>query len=170
MSHLDKTADCDSHGFGLLIMIRTIMIARSNFVFSRTTKLLTSLSSNPCHAIRALAHALSQQHLENHLLLPAFSSPAATPVSGVDGSECASEGKPEFEDFGKFVENSPIEEVALTVPITDDPTMPVWTFRMWTLGILWCAVLAFVNQFFFFRTAPLSISALTAQVSKRAGM
>ena len=67
------------------------------------------------------------------------------------------------------MENSPIEEVALTVPITDDPSMPVWTFRMWFLGIIWCAVLAFVNQFFFFRTAPLSISALTAQVCEVIG-
>ncbi|GJU18362.1 oligopeptide transporter 7-like protein [Tanacetum coccineum] len=33
-------------------------------------------------------------------------------------------------------ENSPIEQVALTVPITDDPSLPVVTFRMWTLGTI----------------------------------
>ncbi|WJX88182.1 hypothetical protein P8452_70294 [Trifolium repens] len=36
-------------------------------------------------------------------------------------------------------ENSPIEQVALTVPVTDDPSLPVFTFRTWTLGTLACA-------------------------------
>ena len=73
----------------------------------------------------------------------------------------ADEGAEEEEEPMK---NSPVPEVALTVPTTDDPTIPVYTFRMWTLGILWCAILAFVNQFFYYRTAPLTVSALTAQV------
>ena len=72
------------------------------------------------------------------------------------------------EEEEEQLENSPVPEVALTVPITDDPTIPVYTFRMWTLGILWCAILAFVNQFFYYRTAPLTVSALTAQVRAHA--
>ncbi|GAQ89964.1 oligopeptide transporter [Klebsormidium nitens] len=59
---------------------------------------------------------------------------------------------------------SPIEEVNLTVPNTDDYTLPVWTIRVWVLGILSCAVLAFVNQFFWFRTEPLIVSALAFQI------
>lgn len=54
---------------------------------------------------------------------------------------------------------SPIEQVNLTVPTTDDPSLPVWTFRMWFLGLLSCAVLAFLNQFFSY-----SIGALAAQI------
>nr|GEU52662.1 oligopeptide transporter 7-like [Tanacetum cinerariifolium] len=45
-------------------------------------------------------------------------------------------------------ENSPIEQVALTVPITDDPSLPVVTLRMWTLGTVACVLLSFLNQFF----------------------
>lgn len=60
---------------------------------------------------------------------------------------------------------SPIEQVNLTVSITDDPSIPVWTFRMWFLGILICAVLSFLNQFFYYRTEPLTISALVGQIA-----
>lgn len=62
-------------------------------------------------------------------------------------------------------EESPIEEVRLTVPITDDPSLPVWTFRMWLLGILSCCTLSFLNQFFAYRTEPLVITQITVQVA-----
>ncbi|XP_048134738.1 oligopeptide transporter 4-like [Rhodamnia argentea] len=60
---------------------------------------------------------------------------------------------------------SPIEEVRLTVTNTDDPTLPVWTFRMWFLGVLSCALLSFLNQFFAYRTEPLIITQITVQVA-----
>ncbi|KAJ0989707.1 hypothetical protein J5N97_008063 [Dioscorea zingiberensis] len=62
------------------------------------------------------------------------------------------------------VNDSPIEEVRLTVPITDDPTIPCLTFRTWVLGLLSCVLLSFVNQFFTYRTNPLSISSVCAQI------
>ncbi|XP_019058544.1 PREDICTED: oligopeptide transporter 1-like, partial [Tarenaya hassleriana] len=62
------------------------------------------------------------------------------------------------------VNDNPIEEVRLTVPITDDPTEPVLTFRTWTLGIISCVALAFVNEFFSFRTNSLTVSAVSAQI------
>ena len=62
-------------------------------------------------------------------------------------------------------ELSPIEQVRLTVPNTDDPTLPVWTFRMWTLGLLSCAILSFLNQFFSYRTEPLLVSQITVLVA-----
>lgn len=62
-------------------------------------------------------------------------------------------------------EISPIEEVRLTVTNSDDPTLPVWTFRMWTLGLLSCALLSFLNQFFYYRTEPLIITQITIQVA-----
>ncbi|CAD6262472.1 unnamed protein product [Miscanthus lutarioriparius] len=58
-----------------------------------------------------------------------------------------------------------VEQVRLTVPTTDDPTLPVWTFRMWTIGIVSCALLSFFNQFFAYRTEPLIISQITVQVA-----
>ncbi|KAK3007150.1 hypothetical protein RJ639_017230 [Escallonia herrerae] len=62
------------------------------------------------------------------------------------------------------VDDSPIEQVRLTVPITDDPTLPCLTFRTWILGIISCAVLAFLNQFFGYRQNPLYISSVSAQI------
>ncbi|KAL3730063.1 hypothetical protein ACJRO7_027119 [Eucalyptus globulus] len=53
---------------------------------------------------------------------------------------------------------SPIEQVRFTVTDTDDPTLPVWTFRMWFLGVLSCAPFSFLNQFFAYRTEPLIIT------------
>ncbi|KAF5753049.1 hypothetical protein HS088_TW01G00967 [Tripterygium wilfordii] len=61
-------------------------------------------------------------------------------------------------------ENSPIEQVALTVPTTDDPSLPTFTFRTWTLGILACVLLSFVNQFFLYRREPLTVAATCAQI------
>lgn len=62
-------------------------------------------------------------------------------------------------------ELSPVEQVQLTVPNTDDPNLPVWTFRMWTLGLLSCALLSFANQFFSYRKEPLVITQITVQVA-----
>ncbi|OVA07244.1 Oligopeptide transporter [Macleaya cordata] len=65
----------------------------------------------------------------------------------------------------KEVNDSPIEQVRLTVPITDDPTLPCLTFRTWILGITSCAFLAFLNQFFGYRQNPLSVSSVCVQIA-----
>ncbi|KAK2390768.1 oligopeptide transporter [Trifolium repens] len=62
-------------------------------------------------------------------------------------------------------EECPIKQVELTVPKTDDPTLAIVTFRMWVLGILSCVVLSFVNQFFWYRTQPLTITSISAQIA-----
>ncbi|MED6106529.1 oligopeptide transporter 4 [Stylosanthes scabra] len=59
----------------------------------------------------------------------------------------------------------PIEEVRLTVANTDDPTQPVWTFRMWFLGLISCCLLSFLNQFFAYRSEPLVITQITVQIA-----
>uniref|UniRef100_A0A151UD67 Oligopeptide transporter 3 n=1 Tax=Cajanus cajan TaxID=3821 RepID=A0A151UD67_CAJCA len=48
-------------------------------------------------------------------------------------------------------ERCPVEEVALVVPETDDPSFSVMTFRAWFLGIASCVLLIFLNTFFTFR-------------------
>ncbi|XP_026390958.1 oligopeptide transporter 4-like [Papaver somniferum] len=73
--------------------------------------------------------------------------------------------KPDKEEGVDEDEVSPIEEVRLTVTNTDDHTLPVWTFRMWFLGILSCGLLSFLNQFFAYRTEPLIITQITVQVA-----
>ncbi|KAK6133045.1 hypothetical protein DH2020_033200 [Rehmannia glutinosa] len=68
-------------------------------------------------------------------------------------------------DAGGEEENDcPIEQVRLTVPPTDDPSLPALTFRTWFLGLSSCVMLAFVNQFFGYRQNSLYISAVTAQI------
>ncbi|CAN8326030.1 unnamed protein product [Cochlearia groenlandica] len=68
------------------------------------------------------------------------------------------------EEEGEEENDSPIEEVRLTVPITDDPTKPVLTFRTWLLGMLSCIILASVNQFFGYRSNQLMVSSVVAQI------
>ncbi|KAF9382291.1 hypothetical protein CPC16_009416, partial [Podila verticillata] len=54
-------------------------------------------------------------------------------------------------------EDSPIEEVRVTVPNTDDPLIPCNTFRMWFLGLFWTCIISFVNQFFALRQTQVTI-------------
>ncbi|KAK9133972.1 hypothetical protein Scep_013500 [Stephania cephalantha] len=74
---------------------------------------------------------------------------------------------PEKTNGGEFPadETSPVEEVRLVVPETDDPSIPVMTFRAWFLGITSCSVLIFLNTFFTYRTQPLTISAILMQIA-----
>jgi OPT family oligopeptide transporter len=62
-------------------------------------------------------------------------------------------------------EECPVKQVELTVPKTDDPTLPIATFRMWVLGILSCVLLSFVNQFFWYRKNPLNVTSICAQIA-----
>ncbi|KAK8587265.1 hypothetical protein V6N13_086259 [Hibiscus sabdariffa] len=69
-------------------------------------------------------------------------------------------------ELDKTVEECcPVEQVELTVPKTDDPTLPAVTFRMWVLGLGSCVVLSFVNQFFWYRKMPLSITSISAMIA-----
>lgn len=56
------------------------------------------------------------------------------------------------------------EEVAANVSNVDDPTILVLTFRSWFLGLLFTCLLSFVNQFFWYRTSPLFVGTLVAQL------
>ena len=40
----------------------------------------------------------------------------------------------------------------------------MWTFRVWTIGIVSRVLLSFFNQFFAYRNEPLIISQITVQV------
>jgi hypothetical protein len=49
------------------------------------------------------------------------------------------------------ISESPYPEVRASVSSIDDTTMPVNTFRMWFLGLVYIVVLSGLNQFFSFR-------------------
>ncbi|KAF9899145.1 hypothetical protein BX616_003223 [Lobosporangium transversale] len=61
-------------------------------------------------------------------------------------------------------ENSPIPEVAAIVSNKDDPSLPVMTFRYYVMAIIFSLILSFFNQFFWFRTHPMTISTLVIQL------
>ncbi|KAG0373858.1 hypothetical protein BGX24_011156 [Mortierella sp. AD032] len=61
-------------------------------------------------------------------------------------------------------ENSPIPEVAAIVSNKDDPTLPVMTFRYYVMAIMFSFILSFFNQFFWFRSHPMTISTLVIQL------
>ncbi|CAL9082152.1 unnamed protein product [Musa acuminata var. zebrina] len=86
----------------------------------------------------------------------------STSASSAKSPPWQEEGEEEEEEEE---ENSPIEQVALTVPVEDDPTTPVLTFRMWVLGTASCVLLSFLNQFFWYRKEPLSITSISAQIA-----
>ncbi|KAI7888097.1 OPT family small oligopeptide transporter [Mucor mucedo] len=75
-------------------------------------------------------------------------------------NEAYVENKPEIDEE----EDSPIEEVRSVVPNTDDPTLPVYTFRMWFLGIVFSCALAFINQFFWYRRNAMTLTPLVVQL------
>ncbi|KAJ2887694.1 hypothetical protein FB639_001135 [Coemansia asiatica] len=61
-------------------------------------------------------------------------------------------------------EDSPFEMVRAAVSNKDDPDMPCLTFRSWIMGIVFCAALAFVNQFYWFRENSLSLGGYVVQL------
>ncbi|KAJ7542017.1 hypothetical protein O6H91_10G085700 [Diphasiastrum complanatum] len=80
-------------------------------------------------------------------------------------STWSNETRANSEGFVEVEDQSPVEQVALTVSTSDDPTLPVYTFRMWTIGIVSCIALAYINQFFSYRTEPITISSVAVQIA-----
>ncbi|KAF9196377.1 hypothetical protein BGZ49_002836, partial [Haplosporangium sp. Z 27] len=48
-------------------------------------------------------------------------------------------------------ENSKIEAVRLAVPVTDDPSLPVITFRFWVLSFIFAVIGSVICQYYYFR-------------------
>ncbi|KAG7098938.1 hypothetical protein E1B28_000828 [Marasmius oreades] len=63
-----------------------------------------------------------------------------------------------------FDDESPYPEVRAAVPSIDDPTMPVNTFRMWFLGIVFSILVAGLNTLFNFRYPSVYISSVVVQL------
>ncbi|KAF8264679.1 OPT oligopeptide transporter [Lactarius quietus] len=92
--------------------------------------------------------------LERHGLGHLFDGPGVTRDDDDD---------PNFDPTAIIIEDeSPYPEVRSAVANTDDPTMPVSTFRAWVLGIIWAVLLSGNSQFFFFRYPTVYISVLAS--------
>ncbi|WRT70010.1 OPT family small oligopeptide transporter [Kwoniella shivajii] len=61
-------------------------------------------------------------------------------------------------------DDSPYPEVRTSVHPTDDPSLPVSTFRSWFLGILMSILLPGVNQFFIYRYPNVLVPGIVAQL------
>lgn len=66
-----------------------------------------------------------------------------------------------YSDYG---DDSPYPEVRASVPTTDEPLMPVNTFRMWFIGLVFACLVSGVNQFFSARRPSVFITALIVQL------
>ncbi|KZT03114.1 OPT oligopeptide transporter [Laetiporus sulphureus 93-53] len=77
---------------------------------------------------------------------------------------------PEFDDpnFDRdsvdLEDDSPYPEVRSAVANTDDPDMPVCTFRAWVIGVVWSIIIPGMNQFFFFRYPSITVTGIVAQL------
>lgn len=60
--------------------------------------------------------------------------------------------------------NSPYAEVRSVVDNHDDPSMPSSTIRVWVIGLVFSAVMAFVNQLFSIRQPSIGLSSNVAQL------
>ncbi|KAI0340457.1 OPT oligopeptide transporter [Trametopsis cervina] len=63
-----------------------------------------------------------------------------------------------------FEDDSPYPEVRSAVANTDDPDMPVNTFRAWFVGVIWAIIIPGLNQFFFFRFPSVTVTSVVAQL------
>ncbi|WVF67328.1 OPT family small oligopeptide transporter [Kwoniella sp. CBS 6097] len=61
-------------------------------------------------------------------------------------------------------EDSSYPEVRASVHPTDDPTLPVATFRAYLLGIIMCILLPGINQFFIYRYPNIMVQGIIAQL------
>ncbi|PHH78448.1 hypothetical protein CDD80_6855 [Ophiocordyceps camponoti-rufipedis] len=70
-----------------------------------------------------------------------------------------------FRDFDELIRNSsPYIEVRSVVDVTDDPSVPVGTFRVFVLGTFFTAVGSGISQFFSLRLPSIEISTFVIQL------
>ncbi|RKO88573.1 OPT oligopeptide transporter protein-domain-containing protein, partial [Blyttiomyces helicus] len=55
-------------------------------------------------------------------------------------------------------EQSTVPEVAATIPVSDDPTLPVMTFRFWVIGTIFSIFSAAVAQFMYYRAVAIQLN------------
>ena len=61
-------------------------------------------------------------------------------------------------------ENSPYIEVRANVDPFDDPTLPVFTLRVWVIGCIFAAGGSFIDTLFGYRNPPISIGTNVGQL------
>ncbi|KAJ7030206.1 small oligopeptide transporter [Mycena alexandri] len=92
--------------------------------------------------------------------------PNESGVEALAGQSCEALTGAQFDDpnldrehFVALDDESPYPEVRSAVANTDDPEMPVTTFRTWVIGLLWAIIIPF-----FFRFPSVTITGIVAQL------
>ncbi|OCH88594.1 OPT oligopeptide transporter [Obba rivulosa] len=85
--------------------------------------------------------------------------------SQADSTHRAGSSRVQFRQaVDEYEEDSPYAEVRAAVSNIDDPSMPVNTFRMWFLGIIFTVFMSGLNHFYSMRYPSVNISALVIQL------
>lgn len=61
-------------------------------------------------------------------------------------------------------ENSPYVEVRANVDPTDDPTLPVFTVRVWVIGTVFAGIGSFIDTLFGYRQPAVYVSSNVGQL------
>ncbi|RAL13267.1 small oligopeptide transporter, OPT family [Aspergillus homomorphus CBS 101889] len=96
-------------------------------------------------------------------LVPSDDGMSKKPLNSADALEIAI-GESSTVEYTIDSDNSPYLEVRANVPNTDDPTLPINTFRMRFLGVVFTLIGTGVNQFFSMRYPSVTITSLVAQL------
>ena len=90
---------------------------------------------------RFLSETMQDADVEEHAGPPTLRDDGISkkPVASEDALEIAL-GESSNIEYTIDSDNSPYLEVRANVPNTDDPTLPVNTFRMWFLGVVFTLV------------------------------
>ncbi|KAK0208614.1 glutathione transporter [Desarmillaria ectypa] len=119
--------------------------------------------NDPNLDIKCLRPSLKAWELENKKLPPYASSDADTDshFDRYSTSRAESRNSSAVEDFD---DESPYPEVRAAVSSIDDPSMPVNTFRMWSIGLFFTLFLPGLNQVLGMRYPSLYITGLVIQL------
>lgn len=94
----------------------------------------------------------------------AFTGTTNVDTESQDDSDRSTTGTPDLKHEIEFNDDSPYPEVRAAVASTDDPLMPVNTFRMWFLGIIVSILVPGCNQFFSLRYPSVFFTSLVVQL------
>jgi OPT family small oligopeptide transporter len=97
--------------------------------------------------------------------IPRYSGPIRSPSDDDSHYYASSTGHLKNEGAIDYEDDSPYAEVRCAVANTDDPSMPINTFRMWFLGLLYTIVISGLNQFFVMRYPSVGVAGIVAQLT-----
>jgi len=97
--------------------------------------------------------------------IPRFSGRTTAVDDESNYASSSAEGLTSHKRHLDYDDDSPYAEVRCSVANTDDPSMPVNTFRMWFLGLFYTILISGLNQIFSMRYPTVGIAGIVAQLT-----